>query len=339
MNVDTALLERLRASAVYRLIGCTPLTSLDLLSAEMGTRIYAKCEGFNPGGSIKDRAAASIVERAILDGQIHAGTTIVESSSGNMGVALAQLCAVLRLRFVCVVDPKTPNATRDLLVSYGASVVSIDQPDPVTGEYLPLRLARVRQLCAGMSDVYWPDQYSNHSAPLAHLRSTLPEILQALPGAPDFLFVGVSTAGTLHGCQQFMRERRLSTKLVAVDAYGSVVFDEPHPGPRRLPGLGAAVRTSLAAETAPDLVVRVSDDECRRGCASVREHEGLSVGASSGGLISAIGQLVTSGTVRPNDVCVALMADRGDRYGAALFDAPSKVPPVGRTRTRESALR
>lgn len=332
MRTDTDLLERLYGSAVWQLVGNTPLIEFRSLSRAIGTRIYGKCEGFNPGGSVKDRAACLALEEAIRTGQVRANTTVLESSSGNMGIALAQVCAVLGLRFVCVVDPKISKINRELLESYGAGVAEVQVPDPRTGEYLPARLALVRRLREQIPDSYWPDQYTNRASARVQASRTLPEILACLPRHPDFLLVAVSTGGTILGCEEFVRRQRLPTQVVAVDGLGSSIYPNAVAGARQLPGLGAAVRTALASASAPDMIVRVSDDQCRAGCRRLRDTEGLLVGASAGGLVSAIDSLVAAGRIGADDICVALISDRGDRYGQMLFacETPADVTGLAR---------
>ncbi len=319
MTSASELLARLDEAAFSRLIGNCPLVELMRLSTTLDTHLYLKYEGANPGGSIKDRAAFEIIREALEAGIINDQTVVVESSSGNMGIALAQICAVLGLRFVCVVDPKTASANEELLAAYGADVIRVTKPDPQTGEYLPARLRLVQEIIGHEPHAFWPDQYGNEAAARAHVKRTLPEIYADLARPPDFLFVGVSTCGTILGCRQYLDQHSLPTRLVAVDAVNSAIFANPQPGIRLLPGLGSAVRSDLARKVSRVQVIRVSDDDCRVGAALVRDHEGLLVGASTGGIIAAVRRARRDGLVKPWHVSVALAADRGDRYGELLF--------------------
>jgi cysteine synthase A len=168
---------------------------------ELPFRVFAKLEGFNPGNSIKDRAALYILTAALARGDISEGTTVVESSSGNMGIGLAQACSYLGLRFICVIDAKTTAQNVALLPAYGAEIDLITAPDPATGDYLTARLARVAALVATLPGAYWPNQYGNFDNALAHYQ-TMREIVSALESAPDFLFCPTSSCGTIRGCAE-----------------------------------------------------------------------------------------------------------------------------------------
>ena len=154
-------------------IGHTPLVKLDRVLEDCEFNLYAKLEGFNPGGSIKDRTAYSIIQHALDEGEIGPGTTVIESSSGNMGIGLAQICAYHGLRFICVVDPKTTKLNIEILIAFGAEVDLISIPDRATGEYLPARIARVQKLRQSIPDSFWPDQYRNIYNARAHHQTML----------------------------------------------------------------------------------------------------------------------------------------------------------------------
>src|SRR5579875_507702 len=198
-------------------IGHTPLIALRKVFSTAPFRLFAKFEALNPGGSMKDRTSLRILQRAMETGEINERSVIIESSSGNMGVGLAQACAYYGLRFICVVDPKTTVQNLRLLAAYGAEVDLVHRPDPITGEYLQTRLDRVRFLCESIPNAFWPNQYGNIYAPIAH-HQTMEEIALALNGSVHFLFCAVSTCGTLRGCAEYIREHRLPTMVVAVDA-------------------------------------------------------------------------------------------------------------------------
>lgn len=332
MTPDRSLLGELNSAAFSSLVGSTPLVELRRLSPSVGTHVHLKFEGANPGGSIKDRVALTIMRLAIQDGKVTPATTVIESSSGNMGIALAHICSVLGLRFVCVVDPRITATNLSLLTASGADVVCVDRPDPTTGEYLPVRLRMVRKLLRSEPQSFWPDQYNNSAVPRAHISGTLPEIFAAFAAQPTFLFAAASTGGTVLGCQRYLQARSLSTRLVAVDALGSYVFGPPMPGCRTLPGLGASFATSLARQVREVPIAYVSDADCRSGAALLRDTEGLLVGASGGGVITAIRKAVMTGLVGPQDHCVALAADRGDRYGDVLFGSSERTDLEGVTR-------
>lgn len=170
-------------------IGHTPLVKLSRLVEGAGFNLYAKLESFNPAGSIKDRVAFSIIEHAIEDGSLRPGLTVIESSSGNMGVGMAQVCSYYGLRFICVVDPKVTKQNLEIIRAYGAEVDLVTEPDPETGEFLVARIKRVKALLDATPGSVWLDQYSNLYNVLAH-RQTMSEIVSELGGQVDYLSDG-----------------------------------------------------------------------------------------------------------------------------------------------------
>src|SRR5262249_50760101 len=145
-------------------------------------RLFAKLEGFNPGGSAKDRPALHILMEAMRTGAVGPGTVILESSSGNLGIGLAQACRYFGLRFICVVDPKTTEQNIRILKAYGAEIDLVSKPDPATGEYLQARIDRVKHLRRLIGNSFWTNQYANESNAEAHYRTTMHEIAVELKG-------------------------------------------------------------------------------------------------------------------------------------------------------------
>jgi N-(2-amino-2-carboxyethyl)-L-glutamate synthase len=299
------------------IIGRTPLIDLENLVPGFRGRVLAKVERFNPGGSIKDRTAHAIVHAAIRDGRLRPGrSVVVESSSGNLGIGLAQVCRYYGLRFVCVVDVKATSTNRRLLRAYGAELEVVTEPDPDSGEYLPARLRRVREIVESTPDAFWPNQYANPDNPRAH-RRTMAEIDQALGGRLDYLFVSVGTFGTLRGCAEYVRERGLPTRVIGVDAVGSVIFGGP-PAPRLLPGHGAGIRPPLADAALADDVLHISDAESVEGCRQLVRREGILAGGSSGAVTAAL--LRYQAALPPTATCVLIFPDGGDRYLDTIYD-------------------
>lgn len=147
-------------------VGGTPLVELTRLLPGARFRVWAKLESVSPGGSIKDRSAYTMLSHAVATGAVVPGTgTVVESSSGNLGVGMAQMCRAMDLRFICVVDPRTNPQNIAIMRALGAEVHTVDEGDPVTGEFQPVRIARVRELVAAVPGAYWPNQYANPATP------------------------------------------------------------------------------------------------------------------------------------------------------------------------------
>lgn len=296
-------------------IGNTPLIELARLFPERSLRLFAKLESFNPGGSIKDRPAYTILKNGLESGAIGPETTIIESSSGNMGIGLAQACAYLHLPFICVVDPKTTTQNIAILKAYGANVELVAEPDPTTGEYLQARIDRVKSLQRTLPNSWWVDQYSNMFNAMAH-RQTMHEIASALGGQVDYLFCATSTCGTIRGCTDYLREHRMQTRVFAVDAIGSVIFGGAAQK-RLIPGHGASRRPELYRAELAERCVYVSDLECVVGCRRLLRHEAVLAGGSSGAVIMALDKVQHE--IPDNATCVVILCDRGERYLDTIY--------------------
>ena len=295
---------------VLTAIGNTPMVPLHRIFKGIDFQLYAKLEALNPGGSMKDRPALNIIKQALESGVIQQDTVIIESSSGNMGIGLAQACSYFGLKFICVVDPKATTQNLRLIKAYGAEVDVVTEPDPESGEFLQARIDRVRHLLLQIENSFWPDQYSNLHNPRAH-RQTMNEIVSAFNGKVDYLFCATSTCGTMRGCAEYVHENNLPTKIFAVDAVGSVIFGQPK-APRLIPGHGASLRPELFQPNLADSSIYVSDLDCVVGCRRLARTEAILAGGSSGAVIMAVDQVKES--IAPGSVCVAILADRGERY-------------------------
>ncbi|WP_394361085.1 2,3-diaminopropionate biosynthesis protein SbnA [Amycolatopsis sp. SB7-3] len=299
---------------VLATIGNTPLVALDRVVPLAGSRVFAKLEKFNPGGSVKDRTALNMLRGEIGSGRLVPGrSVVVESTSGNLGVGLAQMCAYFGLDLVCVVDTRTTAQTLALLRAYGATVEVVTAP--VDGDLLGARIARVRELLALLPDAFWPDQYANPLNPAAH-EHTMREIVDALDGRVDYLFCAVSTGGTMRGCADHIRREGLSTKLIAVDAAGSAIFHVPTEE-RRIPGHGAGRRPPLVDTSAAAEVVHVTDLECVRACRTLVAREAILAGGSSGATVAALAKL--RDRIPPGSRCVLVFPDDGNRYLDTIY--------------------
>ncbi|MGW4976846.1 2,3-diaminopropionate biosynthesis protein SbnA [Streptomyces mirabilis] len=297
-------------------MGNTPLVELERLLPGFEARVFAKIERFNPGGSIKDRSGLSMLSSAIESGELVPGrSVVVESSSGNLAVGLAQICRYFGFHFICVVDGKTTEQNLAILRAYGAEIEVVTERDELTGEYLPMRLRRVRELVARTPYAFWPNQYANLLNPQAH-EKTMGEIARALDGRVDYLFCSVSTFGTLRGCADHIRKQGMDTTIVAVDAEGSAIFGLES-ARRLIPGHGASVVPALMDPTAADRVVHVSDLDCVVACRRLIHREAILAGGSSGATVAALARLRDE---IPADSTVALVfPDGGDRYLDTIY--------------------
>lgn len=300
---------------VLSAIGKTPLVRLSRVIPDARFKLFAKLEGLNPGGSTKDRPAFSIIRYAIESGDIRPGTVVIESSSGNMGIGLAQACLYYGLRFICVVDPKTTTQNVRLLQAYGAEVDIVQKPDETTGEYLQARLNRVKALLNSTENTFWPNQYSHRYNPIAH-HQTMHEVVTELGGKVDYFFCATSTCGTIRGCAEYVRRHRLQTRIFAVDAVGSVIFGGVN-GKRLIPGHGSAVRPALYQPDVAERCIRVTDLDCVIGCRRLVRQEAILAGGSSGAVLMAVEQVKDQ--IPVGATCVAILADRGERYLDTIY--------------------
>jgi 2,3-diaminopropionate biosynthesis protein SbnA len=297
-------------------IGNTPLIGLNRVFRENRFRLFAKLEGFNPGGSAKDRPALNILEEAIDEGVIRPETVIVESSSGNLGIGLAQACRYLGLRFICVVDSRTTQQNIRILKAYGAELDVISEFGLKDGELLQARIKRVQTLIQTNRDSFWPNQYASLANAAAHYKTTMREIAMSLNGNIDYLFCATSTCGTIRGCAEYVRDYNLKTKIFAVDAVGSVIFGGQK-AKRLIPGHGAARRPELYLPGLADECIHVTDLDCVVGCHRLVRSEALLVGGSSGGVLMALNYCRHR---IPNDATVVLIFhDRGERYLDTIY--------------------
>ncbi|MFE6933286.1 2,3-diaminopropionate biosynthesis protein SbnA [Streptomyces sp. NPDC057699] len=274
-----------------------------------GQALLLKCEGFNFAGSIKLKAAAEMVASAERDGSLTSDSVLVESSSGNLGVALSMIAASKGYRFVCVTDSRCNLATRLMMEALGGEVHLVAGQE-ADGGFLGARLDHVRHLCASDDRYVWLSQYSNPANWKAHYRTTAPEIARSFP-LLDVLFVGAGTTGTLMGCARYFRTWHRPVRVVAVDTIGSVAFGGDA-GRRMIPGLGMSMRPPLLDESYVDEVVRVEEADTIRACRRLAR-SGFLFGGSTGTVVSgAIDWLARHGT--RDLTAVAIAPDLGERY-------------------------
>lgn len=305
----------LSESGILSAIGDTPLVRLTNIFKNSHFKLFAKLEMLNPGGSSKDRTALSILRSGLEMGCITPQTVVIESTSGNTGIGLAQACTLLGLRFICVVDPKATQQNIRILKAYGAEISPVTEPDPHTGEYLQARIDRVRQLLATISDSFWPDQYSNFYNARAHYQ-TMQEIIAALDEPPDYLFCATSTCGTIRGCAEYIRDHNLTTRIIAVDAVGSVIFGGPK-SKRLIPGHGSAIIPPLFQPDLAHYTIHLNDFDCVLGCRKLTRTEAILAGGSSGAVIMAVEKFYDQ--IPDGATCVAILPDRGERYLDTIY--------------------
>ncbi|WP_131735707.1 pyridoxal-phosphate dependent enzyme [Actinomadura roseirufa] len=290
-----------------------------------GTRVAAlKLEEQGPTGSVKDRTAAGLLRRLHQDRPLVPGTVVVESTSGNLGLALARILRSLGCSFVAVVDPKTPHSTRSALLEGGARLIVVDEPDG-RGGYLLHRLDTVRRLCARNPGHRWPNQYENWANPQIHTSTTGPEIAEQAGTALSAVYVPVSTGGTFAGVAAYMAAARPRVACVAVDVTGSAAMTGGRTGRRLIPGIGAGRRSSFLPAAGTFRRRLVDDVEAIAVCRILRADLGLALGGSSGctvrALLADLAAERATGTLagRPGGLPVCLAADGGAKYADTLY--------------------
>jgi cysteine synthase A len=286
-----------------------------------GHQVWLKMEKYHPTGSIKYKTAVEILDTLELSGQLRPGRPgqmVVESSSGNLGVALAFLCRQRGYRFTCVVDPNALGDNLQRIREYGGNTAMVTAKD-AGGGYLAARLDRVKALLAAHPGAIWTNQYANPANARAHARFTAPAVLRNVPDV-DVLLVGAGTTGTLLGCMQHMHQVAPQVKVVAVDSVGSVTFGSA-PAPRKLPGIGSGVRPALAdavdALKRPDVHV-IPEPDTIAMCRHLRDQHGVLVGASTGTVMC--GLLREAHAHPPGTTFVAISPDGGERYQDTVFN-------------------
>src|SRR6266446_2396200 len=285
--------------------------------AMKGMDLFAKLEYVNPVGSIKDRAAYWILTRAAERGEICEETTVIESSSGNFAAALATYTHLVGLRFIPVIDPNISGTYECFLRRICPTVVKVEDRDD-TGGFLKTRLQKVKELCATIPNAYWTNQYGNPDAIEAHYELTGTEICTDFASL-DYVFIAVSTAGTIAGVSRRLKEHYPNIRVIAVDTEGSAIFGGA-PRKRHIPGIGSSIVPPLLAYAEIDDVVWISERETVAACQELLTTHGLFVGGSSGTAFAAIKRYAPRMTGATPPTVLFLCADRGTPYLDTVFN-------------------
>lgn len=298
-------------------VGNTPLVRLVAKELE-DVNAFAKAEYMNPTGSVKDRPAKHIIDSLLASGRIDRETLIVESSSGNFGIALAAATSRRGMRFRCIIDPRINAANEMLMRSLGVDVVKVTELDHAGG-YLLARIKAARETVATVPNSYWVNQYGNPLNAEAYAVTLAEELRDQLPTI-DYAFVGVSSGGTITGVSQRLKEIYPNVRVVAVDTVGSVIFGGA-PCPRWIPGIGASVVPDIIKEARIDDVVMIDEATSVRSCHELWREQHFLVGGSSGTAFAAMRRYFAGKSFKVPPVAVAIFADRGDRYADTIFNA------------------
>jgi cysteine synthase A len=294
------------ADDALALIGRTPLVRLARLSPADGGVVHAKLEAKNPGGSIKDRAALSMVLVAEREGKLSPGATIIEATSGNTGISLAMIAAVRGYSCVLVMPEDMSLERRHILRAYGAEIVLTSAEEGMAGA-----VARASALARTTPQSWMSRQFENPANPDAHTCGTGLEILEQTGGNVAALVLGVGTGGTITGCGRVLRERLgAALRIVAVEPAASAVLSGRPPGGHRIQGLGAGFVPSILDRSLIDEIVTVTDVAAERMARRIAREEGLLVGPSSGANVHAAAEIAR----RIKGTIVTVLCDSGERY-------------------------
>jgi cysteine synthase A len=289
-------------------IGNTPLVRLHHLAGPDVAAVHGKCEQYNPGGSVKDRIALSMIEAAEQAGRISPGrNTIVEATSGNTGIGLALVCAVKRYRLVLCMPESMSLERRELLKAYGAEIVLTDEVRHMEGS-----VARALEICEADPGAFMPQQFENPANPEVHRRTTGPEILEQLGGVPDAFVAGVGTGGTITGVGQVLRAAHPGVKIVGVEPSTSAVLLGRPAGPHKIQGIGAGFVPKVLDRSVIDEIRTVDDRAAWTTKQRLAREEGLLVGISAGAAVHVA--LEVARELGPGKRVVTVLCDTGERY-------------------------
>lgn len=280
-----------------------------------GFETVVKIEGLNPAGSVKNVPARAMVEAAEAAGLLREGATLIESTSGNLGIALAAVCAAKGIRLVLVTDPNANSRSVRHMRALGAEVVVVTERDR-SGGFLQTRIDYIARRTAADPHLLWLNQYANPANPGAHRSVTAAQITEHF-GAPDWLFVAAGSTGTLMGCVEHFGSIAAPTRIVGVDTAGSVTFGGP-PRRRWIPGVGASRRPELFVDDHRFEKCVVAEAESIRQCRRAARRYGLLVGGSTGAVLAAVEAM--RDRVAAGSRVVAISPDLGDRYLDTVYD-------------------
>lgn len=304
-------------TSAAQLIGKTPLLELTQIEKKLGlqARVLAKLECFNPSGSVKDRAARAMLDRAEAEGVLTPGATIIEPTSGNTGIGLAAVAAARGYQVILVMPETMSVERRKLMAAYGAKLVLTEGAKGMKGA-----IAKAQELADEIPGSFLPGQFTNPANPSAHRETTGPEIFQDTDGQVDIFVAGVGTGGTITGVGKYLKAQKPEIRVVAVEPAASPVLSAGTTGAHKIQGIGAGFVPQVLNTQIYDEVLPVADEDAFAASRLVGQKEGVLVGASSGAAVWAAIQLAK----RPENqgkTIVALLPDTGERYlSTPLYD-------------------
>lgn len=291
---------------ILNLIGNTPMVRIRHLISEDSATVYAKLEGFNPGGSVKDRIALSMVETAEKDGILKKGSTIIEPTSGNTGIGLALVSAVKGYRLILTMPESMSLERRQLLKAFGAELILTPANEGMLGA-----VNKAEEIFKHNPDYFMPQQFENRANPEIHRKTTAIEIIRDL-GVPDAFVAGVGTGGTITGVGEVLRGKKPDTWIAAVEPAASAVLSGGNPGRHKIAGIGAGFYPGVLNTNIYNEVIPVTDDDAAQTTRQLALKEGILAGISSGAAMWAA--MKVAKRLGKGKKVVVIFPDRGDRY-------------------------
>ena len=299
------------------LVGNTPMVRLGRVAPDCGAELIGKLESHNPGGSVKDRIGVAMIEAAEAEGVIEPGrNTIVESTSGNTGIALAFVCAAKGYDLVITMPQGMSREREKLLRLYGAEVVWVESMGGMNEA-----MEEARRLCRERGDCFVPNQFSNPANPEIHRRTTAEEIWRDTDGKIDVFVAAVGTGGTITGCGERLKERNPDLHVVAIEPASSPVLSGGKPGPHKIDGIGPGFVPEVLNRAVIDEIVPVEDEDAIETARLCARREGVNAGISAGAAVWAAVQIGSRPEMRGKRI-VAILPDSGDRYISTPFFSP-----------------
>jgi cysteine synthase A len=299
------------------LVGDTPMVRLTRLAPGCEAELLGKLESHNPAGSVKDRIGVSMIDVAEAEGRIEPGrNTIVESTSGNTGIALAFVCAAKGYDLVLTMPQGMSRERENLLRLYGAEVVLVESMGGMDEA-----VEEARRICRARGDCWVPNQFSNPANPEIHRRTTAEEIWRDTDGGVDVLVCGVGTGGTITGCGERLKERKPELHVVAVEPKSSPVLSGGLPGPHKIQGIGAGFVPEVFNRDVVDEILTVDDEDAIETARLSAAREGVLAGISGGAALHAAVQVGSRPEMSGKQI-VAIVPDSGERYVSTPFFAP-----------------
>jgi len=303
------------AGNLCELVGRTPLMKLDRYAQNLPGEIVAKLEFFNPGSSVKDRIGLAMIEQAEKDGQLKAGTTIIEPTSGNTGIALAWVATVRGYRLILTMPESMSIERRKVLMSLGAEIVLTPSQEGMKGA-----IAQAELLKREIPNSFMPQQFNNEANPDIHRRTTAQEILQDTASKLDWFVAGVGTGGTITGVGDVLKKKIQALQVVAVEPAASPILSEGWGGPHMIQGIGAGFVPEVYNSDIVDEVMTIENDDAMEAARQLARTEGLVVGISAGAAACAARKIAERADAKGKRIVVVL-PDAGERYlSTPLFD-------------------